>query len=462
MSKKYEATAQQIVELVGGSENIHSLHHCQTRLRFKLFDDSKVNDEQISKLDGVLKTMNKGGMYQIVIGTSVRDCYEEVEKLISPKEGEAPAANESKKASLFDTVTDFVSSIFSPIVPALAGAGMVKALLAFLVGFSLIDKSSQTYVILNMIGDGTFAFMPVLLAYTTAQKLHCNPILGAVVAAIMCHPTWTGLVSAGEAVNFLGFIPLYLVKYTGSVIPIVLVMLVQAPLEKFLNKIVPGPVRMVFVPMIEFIVMAVLGLSVLGPLGDYLGAGLNGFFNWLANTASWLELSVLALFYQGLVVFGLHHGLAPLGSMSLSSLGYDAVFGPANICASQAQGFAAFVLGLISKDSKTKQIGLSTGFTGMMGTTEPALYGLNVPKKYPFIAGSIGACCGALYAGLTHTRRFATGSPSLFATVMYIGDGTMQYFYNILISLAITFVVTAVLTIIFYKKFDNDKKVDAE
>lgn len=461
MSKKYEATAQKLVELVGGNENIHSIHHCQTRLRFKLFDDSKVDDAQICKLDGVLKTLNKGGMYQVVIGTSVRDCFEEVEKLITPKEGEAPAAKEEKK-SFFDTATDFVSSIFSPIVPALAGAGMVKALLAFLVGFSLIDKSSQTYVLLNMIGDATFAFMPILLAYTTAKKLGCNPILGAVVAAIMCHPTWTGLVSAGEAVKFMGVIPLYLVKYTGSVIPIVLVMLVQAPLEKLLNKIVPGPVRLVFVPMIEFIVMAVLGLSVIGPLGDYIGAAFTGIFNWLATKASWLELGVLALFYQGLVVFGLHHGLAPLGSMSLAQLGYDAVFGPANICASQAQGFAAFVLGLISKDSKTKQIGLSTGFTGMMGTTEPALYALNVPKKYPFVAASIGACCGAVFAGLTHTRRFATGSPSLFATVMYIGDDTMQYFYNILISLAITFVVTAVLTIIFYKKFDNDKQVEAE
>ena len=330
MSKKYEQLAKDIVRLVGGNENIDSLHHCQTRLRFKLIDDSKADIDAVGKLPGVPKAFIKGGMFQVVIGLDVADCYDEVVKLITPK-GEsassAPADAPKEKKKIFDIVTDFISSIFSPIVPALAGAGMVKALLALLTAFHLIDTASQTYVILNLFGDATFAFMPILLAYTTAQKLKCNPILAAVVAGIMCHSTWTGLVSAGEAVRFFG-IPFYLVRYTNSVIPIVLVLLVQAPVEKFLNKICPKSIRLVIVPMVEFIVMGTLALSILGPLGDYVGSIFTAIFTFLSENVGWLEAMLMGGLYSPLVIFGLHHGLAPLGTMQMSQMGYDGIFGP--------------------------------------------------------------------------------------------------------------------------------------
>ena len=459
MSKKYEALAKDIVRLVGGAENVNGLHHCQTRLRFSLKDDSKAQDAEIKALDGVATTLNKGGMYQVVIGTEVADCYDEVVKLIGDKSGEAPKSSapaEKKKA--FDVVTDFVSSIFSPIVPALAGAGMVKALLALLTAFSLVDKSSQTYILINMFGDATFAFMPILLGYTTAQKLGSSPILGAVTAGIMCHSTWSGLVSAGEAVKFAGIIPLYLVKYTSSVIPIILVMLVQAPLEKWLNKHIPGSVRLVFAPMIEMIVMGVLALSIVGPIGEYVGVIFTALFTWLSGTAAWLELGLLGGAWAPLVSVGLHHGISPIGMMQLSQMGYDGVFGPAVVCANIGQGAAALVVGLLSKNAKTRQIGASTGITGLMGTTEPCLYGLNIPKKYPLICGAIGAAVGGLFCGITHTHRFATGSSGLPAIVMYIGGDSMSNFYNICIALVITIVVTAVLTAIAFKRFDNDKE----
>ena len=460
MSKKYEQLAKDIVRLVGGNENIDSLHHCQTRLRFKLIDDSKADIDAVGKLPGVPKAFIKGGMFQVVIGLDVADCYDEVVKLITPK-GEsvssAPADAPKEKKKIFDIVTDFIYSIFSPIVPALAGAGMVKALLALLTAFHLIDTASQTYVILNLFGDATFAFMPILLAYTTAQKLKCNPILAAVVAGIMCHSTWTGLVSAGEAVRFFG-IPFYLVRYTNSVIPIVLVLLVQAPVEKFLNKICPKSIRLIIVPMVEFIVMGTLALSILGPLGDYVGSIFTAIFTFLSENVGWLEAMLMGGLYSPLVIFGLHHGLAPLGTMQMSQMGYDGIFGPGVLCANIAQGTAALVTGLLSRSHETRQIGVSAGITGLMGTTEPAaLYGINVPKKYPLIAGMIGSACGGLYAGLTHTHRFATGSSGLPAVVMYIGDGTMQFFYNIVIALAITIVVSAVMTVILSRVFEKKR-----
>ena len=232
-------------------------------------------------------------------------------------------------------------------------------------------------------------------------------------------------------------------------------MLVQAPLEKWLNKIMPKPIRLVFVPMIEFIVMGILAFSVLGPLGDYVGKIFTMLFTFLSENVGWLECMVMGAFYSPLVIFGLHHGLAPLGTMQMSQMGYDGIFGPGVLCANIAQGTAALVAGFLSKDTATKQIGISGGITGLMGTTEPALYGINVPKKYPPIAGMIGSACGGLYAGLTHTHRYATGSSGLPAVVMYIGDGTMQYFYNIIIALCITIVVAAVMTVILSRFFEK-------
>ena len=161
--------------------------------------------------------------------------------------------------------------------------------------------------------------------------------------------------------------------------------------------------------------------------------------------------------YSPLVIFGLHHGLAPLGTMQMSQMGYDGIFGPGVLCANIAQGTAALVTGLLSRSHETRQIGVSAGITGLMGTTEPALYGINVPKKYPLIAGMIGSACGGLYAGLTHTHRFATGSSGLPAVVMYIGDGTMQFFYNMVIALAITIVVSAVMTVVLSRVFEKKR-----
>lgn len=464
MSKKYEKLAEEIVQKVGGNENVDSLHHCQTRLRFKLYDNNKADQDAISQMDGVAKVLINGGMFQVVIGMHVAEVYEEVIKFIDTKgdHGEEKHAKDQNSPIFkraFDGVADFVSGIFSPIIPALAGAGMVKALLALLVSFGLVKTNNQTYVIINMIGDATFAFLPILLAYSTAQKLKCNPVLAAVVAGIMCHATWSGLVDAKKAIILFDIIPLFPVKYTSSVIPIILVILVQAPLEKWLNKIVPKAIRLVIVPMLVFLIMGILALSILGPLGDFVGSWLTAVFTWLSVNASWAPPLLEGAVYPLLVIFGLHHGIAPIGIMQLSQMGYDAVFGPGVLCSNVAQGTASLVAGLVSKDSKTKQIGTSAGITGLMGITEPALYGINLPKKYPLIASLIGGACGGLFAGITHTHRFATGSSGLPAVVMYIGDNTMQFFYQIIISLVITIILTAVLTFVFSIKYEKKEEI---
>lgn len=454
MSKKYEKLAESIVEKVGGASNVNAVRHCQTRLRFTLKDTGKADREGLQSMDGVAQVVESGGMFQVVIGMHVAEVYEEVEKLI-PNTDEKKDAGSGEKMSPINFAIDFVSSVFQPIVPALSGAGMLKALMALLTVFHLVDSSSQTYYILNFFADAVFAFLPLLLAYTTAKRMKCNIVLAIGVAGIMCHPNWAALVAAGEPVKFFGVIPFYLVAYTSTVIPIILVIVVQSFVEKALNKIIPKAVNLVFVPMFTFLIMGTLAMSILGPIGEYVGEELALVFSWLSNNASWAPAVLIGGLLLVMVMFGLHHAVAPLGSMQMASLGFDSIFGPGCVCSNIAQGTAALVVGIRTKDSKTKQLGFSTGTTALMGITEPVLYGLNLPKKYPLYAAMIGGGLGGLYAGITHTHRFATGSSGIPAVLLYIGDDTMTYFWNIIIALVITIVVTAVVTFVLSLKYEN-------
>lgn len=455
MSQKYNDLAQEVVNLVGGKENINTVYHCQTRLRFKLKDESKANQEALNNMDGVAKCLISGGVFQVVIGTHVKDVFEEVEKIVGPLEDKEQVQGEKK--GILSVIIDFISGTFQPIIPALSGAGMVKAVLAILITFKIISTESQTYYILNFFADAVFYFLPMMLAYSEAQKLRCNPILAASVAGIMMHPNWNALVSAGKTVKLFEVIPFTLTTYTSTVIPIILVILVQSYVEKYLEKWIPQAVKLVFVPMLTFLIMGPLALAVLGPIGSIVGGYLATFFKFLSTTAAWAPAVLIGGFLPIMVMFGLHNGVAPLGVMQMGELGYDSIFGPGCVCSNIAQATASAVVALRTKDKKMKQLATSGSITAYMGITEPTLYGVNLPKKYPLIASMIGGAAGGLYAGLTHTHRFATGSSGLPAVFLYIGNDTMTYFYNILIALVISFVVTAIVTYVLSLKFENQE-----
>lgn len=450
MSQKYNDLAQEVVNLVGGKENINTVYHCQTRLRFKLKDESKANQEALNNMDGVAKCLISGGVFQVVIGTHVKDVFEEVEKIVGPLEDKEQVQGEKK--GILSVIIDFISGTFQPIIPALSGAGMVKAVLAILITFKIISTESQTYYILNFFADAVFYFLPMMLAYSEAQKLRCNPILAASVAGIMMHPNWNALVSAGKAVKLFEVIPFTLTTYTSTVIPIILVILVQSYVEKYLEKWIPQAVKLVFVPMLTFLIMGPLALAVLGPIGSIVGGYLATFFKFLSTTAAWAPAVLIGGFLPIMVMFGLHNGV-----MQMGELGYDSIFGPGCVCSNIAQATASAVVALRTKDKKMKQLATSGSITAYMGITEPTLYGVNLPKKYPLIASMIGGAAGGLYAGLTHTHRFATGSSGLPAVFLYIGNDTMTYFYNILIALVISFVVTAIVTYVLSLKFENQE-----
>lgn len=455
MSAKDKQLAQKIVELIGGKENVNDAWHCQTRLRFKLVDENKAETEKIKELAGVINVLSKGGVYQIVIGPNVADVFEELEPLLDLNQG----SEQKEKTNIGAKIIDFVSGIFQPIIPALSGAGMVKAVLALLVVFKAVNVESATYQLLNMLGDTIFYFLPVFLAFTEARKLKCNQIIAAAVATVLVNPTWLSFVTAGKPVNLFNVIPFHLVNYAYSVIPIILIVFVQSYIEHFLNKLIPKAVELVFVPMLTLLIMGILALSVLGPIGDILGGYLSQFFTYLSVNASWAPALLVGGLLPVMVMFGLHNGIAPLGVMQMATKGYDSIFGPGCVVSNMCSATAALVVALRTRDQKTKELGFSSSITAYMGITEPALYGINLPKRYPLIAAMIGGAFGGLYAGLTHTHRFATGSSGLPAVLLYIGDNTLRYLINILIAMVIGVVITAVLTYLLSLKYEtNDKK----
>ena len=458
MSRKYEKLAAEIVKNVGGKENVNDVYHCQTRLRFKLADEGKADDRRLEETDGVAKVIRNAGVYQVVIGTHVADVFEEIEKLVDVRKDKEDAEEAGEKQNAFTKIIDFVAGVFQPVIPALSGAGMVKALLALLVVMKVISSSSQTYYLLNLFADGVFYFLPMILAFTCAQKLKCNPILAAGVAAMMLHPNWTALVAAKEAVNFFNVIPFTLANYGSSVIPIILIIFVQSFVEKRLKKWIPKAVELVFVPMLTFLIMGTLAFSVLGPIGAVLGNYLGQFFTFLSESAAWAPAVLVGSTLPVMVMFGLHNGVAPLGVMQMANLGYDSIFGPGCVCSNMAQATATTVVALRTKNKKTKQIAVSGAITAYMGITEPALYGVSLPKKYPLAAAMIGGGLGGLYAGLTHTHRFATGSSGLPAVLLYLGDDTTKFFVNIIIAILISIVSTAVITLLLSFKFEKEEE----
>ncbi len=457
MSGKYSNLASSIVTLVGGKENVNNLIHCQTRLRFDLKDETKVDTEKLKQLDGVAGVINSGGQFQVVIGTHVSEVYDEVSPLLGDISETSESGDEQKK-NILTLAIEFISTSFSPIIPAMSGAGMIKALLALLVLFNVVSNESQTYYIVNFMADAVFYFLPFFLANTAARKLKCNPYLAMALAGILLHPNFAALIAAGEPVNLFAM-PVRLVGYGASVIPIMLIVICQSFVEKFFNRIIPNAVKIVFVPMFTILITGIIALVAVGPLGSYVGEFIAAGFNAIRAVAPWAPAVIVGTFLPVMVMFGIHTSIGPLDVLQLTSVGYANIFGPGAMVSNIATGVAALVASTRTKDQKEKQVATSSGITALMGITEPALYGVALPKKYPLIATMIGGGLGGLYAGLSGASRFATGSSGLPAIPLYIGEDISNV-VNILIAIAITMVTTAVATYFLSIRFEKKSPVN--
>lgn len=459
---KYQALAEKIVANVGGKENINSLTHCITRLRFKLKDESKSNDDILKNMDGVVTVMKSGGQYQVVIGNHVPAVYEDVLKTTGLS---ADDGGQASGGSIFNRIIDILSGCFQPFLGALSAAGMIKGVNALLVflstqfGWFTYTSTGGTYQMLNAIGDSIFFFMPVILGYTAARKFGLNTMVGIVIGAALCYPSiqldaMSAAFPDGAAHSLFGLpayetflgIPWVAGNYTSSVMPVIFIVAFAAQIQKLAKKVIPEIVQTFFVPFFVLLIALPIGFLVIGPIigfaTDLLGQG----FNSLMAFSPALYGLLLGAFWQVLVIFGLHWSVVPLAIMQVTETGMSQVLA-GSFAASFAQTAVIVAMFFKLKDKKLKTLAIPAIISGICGVTEPAIYGLSLPKKKPFIYSMVGGAIGGVIMMMQGATAYQMGGLGVFGIVSYIspdGDasGAMTSIVAILVAMAISFVLT--------------------
>lgn len=440
-----EKLSQDILDLVGGTSNIDQVTHCMTRLRFNLNDDNLANKAQLEKTPGVMGVMKNGGQFQVIIGNEVANVYKELVKKI-PGAGqleETSSSKPKKKQNPISTLFDFISGMFTPILPAITGAGMIKGIVAILVALGWMSNTSSTYIILSAIGDGAFYFLPIILAISASRKLGSNMYIGAALGAAIMHPTITALLASGQSVTFAS-IPVVAATYSSTVIPIVIAIWIASYVEKAVDRYTHVSLKLLVVPTITLLVMVPLTLIAIGPLGSIIGSGLSGGIAWLFENMSIVASILIGGTMSLLIITGMHYALTPIVIGSITALGYDFII-PLMFAANWAQAGGALGVGLRSKNAQTKSLGFSTGLTAIMGITEPAMYGINMKFKKPFIAALIGGAIGGAFMGIFHVKSYViTGLVGLPSVAAFISPSISTLIYAILGGLVALVSATAI------------------
>lgn len=480
MASKYDGLARIIIQNVGGKQNINSITHCITRLRFKLKDESKANTDVLNDTDGVIKVIQANGQYQVVIGNQVAEVYDAVLEVghlqgagAVDEDGNAVEEEESgKKKSVATVLIDMISGIMAPTITLLGASGIIKGILTLLTFFNLMDASSGQYMIWYTVADGFFYFLPVILGYTAAKKFRMNEFTGMALGISLCYPTMVAL-KAGEALGtiltgtpfemsyyttFFG-IPVIFPSsgYTSSVIPIVLCCFVAAKLEKWLNQHLSDMVKAFITPVCVLLIMSALTYLVIGPVSGIICSILTLVFEAMFNIpviGATLGCAIVGGFWQVLVIFGFHWSIIPLGYINLAALGYDFIM-PGTFATVFGQAGALLAVILKAKDQKTKKTGIPAFISCMFGITEPTLYGINLPKKKPFVIGCIASAIAGAFVGVMGAKRYIPGGLGLFGLPGYIdatGGTGMFSMWIVLIASVIAFVIALIGTMAVYKE----------
>lgn len=414
---RYEEESQKIIELVGGKENIAGLVHCATRLRFNLRDTQKANKEGLEALPCVLSVVNSGGQYQVIIGSKVADYFGSIQQLAGLSEDTMNQDTEKKKFS-FNMVFEVISGAFSPLIPAMAGSGMIKALLTILIEMHLLDDASSTYLVLSAASNAIFYFLPIFLGITLTQKLGGNLYVGGAIGAALLEPSFTGMIGESH-LDFLG-ITLDVVDYATTIFPIFVAIFIYAFLDKYLKKIILKDIQLFAVPMLSLMIMVPLTALLFGPFGTIIGNGLSQGVMWLIDRSALLSGIILGGGMPFMVMFGLHWGFSPITLENLSTLNGDPIEGMAVAAVFAQIGIALDFYLKSKKHSKMKSLSGPLVLTGLLaGVTEPIVYGLILRYKrlLPIVALS-GAVGGAI-CGVTHVTMNAYVFHNIFSIPVY-------------------------------------------
>lgn len=433
--------AKEIVNKVGGKGNIISLVHCATRLRFKLKNKKNADKKAIEEMDGVMTVVESGGQFQVVIGSEVSNVYKEIVNIAGLNNDSDSKGGVEEKTSIVSKIFEFISGSFSPLIPALAGAGMLKALLTVMTSFGWLSPESGTYAILSAAGNAILYFLPVMLGFTCSKALGANAIVGATIGAALLEPNFTGLMAAGQSTDFMG-ITVVLMDYSSSVFPIFIAIAIYALFEKGLKKIVHKDLQIFLVPMLSLMVMVPLTVMTFGPFGVNVGNVLASGITFISSKSSILAGAVLGGCWLFLVIFGLHWATIPLVLGNIAA-GGDPIVGMAAGAAFATVGLALGIL-IKSKDKKIKALAGSTLLPGLLaGVNEPIIYGLMLPFRRTIAYVVIGGAIGGMINGVLGVKQITFAIPSILATASF------SPVPSFLIGISASVIITALLTIIF-------------
>ncbi|MFE4714343.1 beta-glucoside-specific PTS transporter subunit IIABC [Paenibacillus sp. NPDC056722] len=463
MKKDYKQIAEQIIHLVGGKENIIDLEHCMTRLRFRLKDNDKADKQQLNGMEVVAGVNITSDQYQVIIGNEVNTVYKEIIDLnmqSADESGSGKPSGNGKTKGVLSQIIDTITGCMTPMIPALTAAGMIKVILSLLTTFDLMSPEADTYRILDIIGDAAFYFMPILLAVSASRKFKVNTSVAVIVAGVLLHPSFSSWVASKDPISFLG-ITVSPVIYAASVIPILLTVWMMSYIEKYIDRIVPNMLKILFNPTLLLLISAPLALIVVGPLGNYAGQGLAYVIELMQGTLGFVMVALLAAAFPFIVMTGMHHALTPIFISAFAATGQEALILVAQICANLAQAGATLAVAIRSKSKTMKQLASASWISSTMGITEPALYGVLLKLKKPMLAAAISAGIAGCFAGIVHVTLYVPQN-SIMALLAFSGEkGTSNIIYGV-IMMAVSFVAAFLLCLMLgFKDVENNTLVAA-
>lgn len=446
MAKDYTELAQDIVAHVGGKENIVKLVHCVTRLRFTLKDESKADDDYLKKRDGVVTVVKAGGQYQVVIGNHVPDVYDTVLKVagiageggIDVDEGDVP------KGNLFDQFIALVSGLFQPMLGVLSAAGMIKGVVAILAAVG-VAKTDGLYIILNAAGDGLFQFLPLILAITSAKRFKMDQFTALALGFALVYPDIAASFAKG-GVKFLG-IPVIFPSssYLSTVLPIILTVWVGAKIERFFKKVIPDVVKVFVVPFCVLFITVPLAFLAIGPVMSYASDLVGLVFTSIYSFSPIVYGIILGALWQVLVMFGLHWGLVPIYFLEIAKGPSTIIVASMAICF--AQTGALLNIMLRTKEAKVRELSIPALISSLFGVTEPAIYGITLPMRKPFIATCLAGAVQGAYLGWVGAKVFTAGGMGVFLIPSFLNpNGGQSFALQFVIAGLIAFVLGFVFT----------------
>lgn len=469
---KYEQLANDIIKHVGGKENILSLVHCITRLRFQLKDESKADDDILKNMEGVVTVMKSAGQYQVVIGNHVPAVYADVCEAAGITVSTQEETREHK--NVFDALIDTISGIFQPILSIMTAAGMLKGLNALFLALGWYTDTSGTAIFMNTIGDALFMYLPIMLGYTSAKKFGLKPFVGLVIGAALCYPAiqqstlsgggeplytlFTGTLFESPVYMDIFGIPVITMDYTSSVVPVILICFFASKCQKQLNKLIPETLKFFFVPMFTLFIALLCGFIVIGPIATFASNLIaEGIMN-VRNFSPMLAGALVGGFWQVLVIFGLHWGFIPIYINNIATMGFDNVMMPF-FGATFAQTAVVIAMLIKTRDKKLRALCVPAAISGIFGVTEPAIYGITLPRKKPFIISCIASAIAGAYFGFANLKEFIMGGLGIFEFPAMIDPATnnMDSLYVGIIGAILAMLVGFILTLLF---FTDDKAAD--